>query len=181
MTNGEKGETEINNYMKRLLIVLGLVFGLTTVYGGPDKGHKKHRGKGKGKPTPEQVEAWKDKWEAAKKKRDKKRGDAKKRGNKRGPGGAFGKVVRDDAKIKELREAFAAASKKLTGKVDRKQWKDATDEQKAALRDKVRANRKEWEAAMKAHRVEVSKRIREIREEFKNNRDKVIDGNDPGE
>ena len=181
MTNGEKGETEINNYMKRLLIVLGLVFGLTTVYGGPDKGHKKHRGKGKGKPTPEQVEAWKDKWEAAKKKRDKKRGDAKKRGNKRGPGGAFGKVVRDDAKIKELREAFAAAAKKLGGKVDRKQWKDATDEQKAALRDKVRANRKEWEAAMKAHRVEVSKRIREIREEFKNNRDKVIDGNDPGE
>ena len=181
MTNGEKGEMEINNYMKRLLIVLGLVFGLTTVYGGPDKGHKKHRGKGKGKPTPEQVEAWKDKWESAKKKRDKKRGDAKKRGNKRGPGGAFGKVVRDDAKIKELREAFAAAVKKLGGKVDRKQWKDATDEQKAALRDKVKANRKEWEAAMKAHRVEVGKRIREIREEFKNNRDKVIDGNDPGE
>ena len=181
MTNGEKGETEINNYMKRLLIVLGLVFGLTTVYGGPDKGHKKHRGKGKGKPTPEQVEAWKDKWEAAKKKRDKKRGDAKKRGNKRGPGGAFGKVVRDDAKIKELREAFAAAAKKLGGKVDRKQWKDATDDEKTALRDKIKASRKEWEAAMKAHRVEVSKRIKEIRDEFKNNRDKVIDGNDPGE
>jgi hypothetical protein len=34
---------------------------------------------------------------------------------------------------------------------------------------------------MKAHRVEVSKRIKEIRDEFKNNRDKVIDGNDPGE
>ena len=46
MTNGEKEEMEINNYMKRLLIVLGLVFGLITVYGGPDKGHKKHRGKG---------------------------------------------------------------------------------------------------------------------------------------
>ena len=165
--------------MKRLLIVLGLVFGLTTVYGGPDKGHKKHRGKGK--PTPEQVEAWKAKWEAAKKKRDKKRGDAKKRGNKRGPGGAFGKVVRDDAKIKQLREAFAAAAKKLGGKVDRKQWKDATDEQKAALRDKMKASRKEFEAAMKAHRVEVSKRIKEIREEFKNNRDKVIDGNNPGD
>ena len=178
-TNGEKEETGINNYMKRLLIVLGLVFGLTTVYGGPDKGHKK--GRGKGKPTPEQVEAWKAKWEDAKKKRDKKRGDAKKRGTKRGPGGAFGKVVRDDAKIKELREAFAAAAKKLTGKVDRKQWKDATDEEKAALRDKMKASRKEWEAAMKSHRVEVGKRIREIREEFKNNRDKVIDGNDPGE
>ena len=177
MTNGEKEEMEINNYMKRLLIVLGLVFGLTTVYGGPDKGHKK--GRGKGKPTPEQVEAWKAKWESAKKKRDKKRGDAKKRGSKRGPGGAFGKVVRDDAKIKELKDAFAAAAKKLGGKVDRKQWKDATDEEKAALRDKMKASRKEWETAMKAHRVEVSKRIKEIREEFKNNRDKVIDGNDP--
>tara|TARA_R100000008_G_scaffold86395_2_gene79312 strand:- start:608 stop:1108 length:501 start_codon:yes stop_codon:yes gene_type:complete len=166
--------------MKHLLIVVGLVFGLTTAYGGPDKGPKKHRGKGK--PTPEQVEAFKAKWEAAKKKRDKKRGDAKKRGSKhRGPRGEFGKLVRDDAKIKELKEAFEAAAKKLKGKVDRNQWKDATDEEKAALRDKIKANRKEWEAAMKAHRVEVGKRIREIREEFKNNRDKVIDGNKPGE
>ena len=184
MTNGKKVGVVINNYMKRLLIVIGLVFGLTTVYGGPDKGHKK--GPGKVKTTPDdicpaapQVEAWKAKWEDAKKKRDKKRGDAKKRGSKRGPGGAFGKVVRDDAKIKELKEAFAAAAKKLGGKVDRKQWKDATDEEKAALRDKMKASRKEWETAMKAHRVEVSKRIKEIREEFKNNRDKVIDGNDP--
>ena len=45
----------------------------------------------------------------------------------------------------------------------------------------MRAARKNWDAAMKAHRVEVGKRIREIREEFKNNRDKVIDGNKPGE
>ena len=45
----------------------------------------------------------------------------------------------------------------------------------------MRASRKEWETAMKAHRVEVGKRIREIREEFKNNRDKVIEGNKPGE
>ena len=186
-TNGEKGVIEINNYMKRLLIVLGLVFGLTTVYGGPDKGHKKDRSKGKS--APKQVEVllkdicpaappakeWKVKWEDIKKKRDKKRGDAKKRGS----GGAFGKVVRDDAKIKELKEAFAAGVEKLGGKVDRKQWKDATDEEKAALRDTMKASRKEWETAMKAHRVEVSKRIKEIREEFKNNRDKVIDGNDP--
>ena len=34
---------------------------------------------------------------------------------------------------------------------------------------------------MKAHQKEVHARIKEIREEFKNNRDKVIDGNDPGE
>ncbi len=34
---------------------------------------------------------------------------------------------------------------------------------------------------MKAHRQEVGKRIREIRLEFKNKRDKVLDGNKPGE
>ena len=60
-------------------------------------------------------------------------------------------------------------------------WDTATDEEKAALRDKLRASRKEWEVAMKAHRVEVGKRMKEIREEFKNNRDKVIEGNKPGE
>ena len=49
------------------------------------------------------------------------------------------------------------------------------------MRDKLKASRKEWEVAMKAHRVEVGKRIKEIREEFKNNRDKVIEGNKPGE
>ena len=43
------------------------------------------------------------------------------------------------------------------------------------------AGRKEWYEKMKTHRQEVSKRIKEIRKEFKNNRDKVIDGNDPGE
>ena len=70
---------------------------------------------------------------------------------------------------------------KIKGKFDRKKFKDATDEEKAALRDKLRASRKEWEVAMKAHRVEVGKRMKEIREEFKNNRDKVIEGNKPGE
>jgi hypothetical protein len=43
------------------------------------------------------------------------------------------------------------------------------------------AGRKEWYEKMKTHREEVGKRIKEIRAEFKNNRDKVIDGNDPGE
>ena len=177
MTNGEKEEMEINNYMKRLLIVIGLVFSLTTVYGGPDKDYKKEPGKVKTTPddicpAATQVEPWKAKFKDVKKKQNKKRGDAKKR---------HGKVVYDDAKIKEIKEAFAAAAKKLSGNADRKQWKDATDEEKAILRDSMKSSRKEWEAAMKSHRVEVGKRIREIREEFKNNRDKVIDGNDPGE
>ena len=84
-------------------------------------------------------------------------------------------------KIKELKKQFADAANKIKGKFDRKKFKDATDEEKAALRDKLKASRKEWEVAMKAHRVEVGKRMKEIREEFKNNRDKVIEGNKPGE
>ena len=34
---------------------------------------------------------------------------------------------------------------------------------------------------MKGNREEVRTRIKEIRDEFKNKRDEVIDGNDPGE
>jgi len=150
------------------------------------------------KPTKEKPERGGKKWDSEKVKarlkavfdqRKKKRGDAKKRGNKvhdrkkgdHKKGGAFGKLVRDDAKIKELKEAFAAASKKDRKGFDRKAWKDATDDEKKALREKMAAGRKEWYEKMKAHRQEVGKRIKEIREEFKNNRDKVIDGNDPGE
>jgi len=156
--------------MKRIIIVLGLVFTMVAVDAKPNKGPK-----GKGK-------ALKERFEAAKKKRDTKRGDAKKKGQKqKGFRGELGKVVRNDAKIKELKKAFTAAEKKIKGKFDRKQFKDATDEEKAALRDKVKASRKEWETAMKAHRQEVGKRIREIRLEFKNKRDKVLDGNKPGE
>tara|TARA_R110002167_G_scaffold211441_3_gene415976 strand:+ start:718 stop:1281 length:564 start_codon:yes stop_codon:yes gene_type:complete len=121
-------------------------------------------------------------------KRRKNRGDAKKRGHKvhdskKGDkkGGAFGRLVRDDAKIKELKEAFAAAAKKGHKGFDRKAWKDSTDEEKKALREKMFAGKKEWYEKMKTHREEVSKRIKEIHKEFKNNRDEVIDGNDPGE
>ena len=123
-------------------------------------------------------------------KRKKKRGDAKKRGHKvrdhkKGAttrkGSGFGKLVRDDAKIKELKKAFAAATKKQKGAFDRAAWKDATDEEKKALREKLAASRKGWTEQMRAHQKEVHARIKEIREEFKNNRDKVIDGNKPGE
>ena len=91
----------------------------------------------------------------------------------------FGKLVKDDAKIKELREAFKAAAKKHWGGIDRDKWKDATDDEKKALREQVAASRKEWLETMKSHRQEVHARIKEIREEFKNKRDEVIDGNDP--
>ena len=150
------------------------------------------------KPTKEKPERVKKKWDhdkvkgrikAAFEKRNKHRKDAKKRGHKvrdrkkgdHKKGSGFGKLVRDDAKIKELKEAFAAAAKKGHKGFDRAAWGDATDDEKKALREKMSAGRKEWYEKMKTHREEVSKRIKEIRGEFKNNRDKVIDGNDPGE
>jgi len=145
------------------------------------------------KPTKEKPERGGKKWDSEKvkerlksafDKRKKRRGDAKKRGHKihdHKKGGSFGKLVRDDAKIKELKEAFAAAAKKGWKGLDRKAWKGATDDEKKALREKMAAGRKEWYEKMKSHREEVGKRIKEIRKEFKNNRDKVIDGNDPGE
>ena len=51
--------------------------------------------------------------------------------------GAFGKLVRDDEKIKELRESFKAAAKEQHEKVKdlHKQLKDASDEDKDGLRD----------------------------------------------
>ena len=139
----------------------------------PERGHKKW--------DPTKV---KERLKAAFEKRDKRRGDAKKRGHKvrdSKKNSGFGKLVRDDVKIKELKEAFAAATKKDYNGFDRKAWKGATDDEKKALREKMTAGRKEWYEKMKTHREEVGKRIKEIREEFKNNRDKVIDGNDPGE
>jgi hypothetical protein len=150
------------------------------------------------KPTKEKPERGGKKWDSEKvkerlkaafEKRRKHRGDARKRGHKvrdRKKGdhkkdSGFGKLVRDDAKIKELKEAFAAAAKKQKGAFDRDAWKDATDDEKKALREKMSEGRKEWYEKMKSHREEVGKRMKEIRAEFKNNRDKVIDGNDPGE
>ena len=124
----------------------------------------------------------KERLKAAFEKRKKHRGDAKKKGHKvRGPKkhSGFGKLVSDDAKIKELREAFKAAAKKQWSGFDRDKWKGATDDEKKALREQMAASRKEWMETMKSHRQEVLARIKEIREEFKNKRDEVIDGNDP--
>ena len=81
----------INSFMKRIILILGLVFSMVAVDAKPQKGPK-----GKGK-------ALKERFEAAKKKRDAKRGDAKKKGHKhKGPRGEFGKLVRNDEKIKEM-------------------------------------------------------------------------------
>ncbi len=147
----------------------------------PDKPKKEKPERGGKKWDPAKV---KERLKAAFEKRGKHRGDAKKRGNKvrgRKKVSGFGKLVRDDAKIKELKEAFAAAAKKNKTAFDRGAWKDATDDEKKALREQMSASRKGWMEQMKAHRKEVHSRIKEIREEFKNKRDEVIDGNKPGD
>ena len=179
-------------FLKRILkigLVAVVASALTTVQAQPapkpDKPAKEKPERGGKKWDPEKV---KERLKAAFEKRSKHRGDAKKRGHKvrdgkKGGkrGSAFGRLVRDDAKIKELKEAFAKASKKRWEGFDKDKWKDATDDQKKALREKLTAGKKDWMDQMKAHRVEVRKRLEEIKKEFKNKRDKVIDGNKPGE
>ena len=170
----------INRILKYGLIAV-MASVLTTVEAGPDKKPDKEKPKKERKWDSEKM---KERLKAAFDKRKKRRGDAKKRGHKvRDHKGrhAFGKLVRDDSKIKELREAFKAASEKHWKGFDTSAWKDASDEERKALREKLTASRKEWAEQMKAHRKEVYKRIEEIKKEFKNNREKVIDGNEPGE
>jgi hypothetical protein len=157
---------------------------VTTVEAGPDK--KPDREKPK-KERPEKdgkkfdSAKVKERLKAAFDKRRENRGKAKEKGQKIRQGKAFGKLVRDDAKIKELREGFKKAMDGMKGKFDKSKFKDATDEEKATLREQITASRKEWMDQVKSHRKEVHARIKEIREEFKNKRDEVIDGNEPGE
>jgi chromosome segregation ATPase len=143
------------------------------------------------KPDKEKPERGGKKWDSEKVKkrlkaafenRKKHRGDAKKRGHKvHHKGKSFGKFVSNDDKVKQLRKDFAEAAKKIKGGLDKSKFKDATDEQKEALREKMKAAHKEWAELTKSHRKEVRERIEEIKKEFKNKRDKVIDANDPGE
>jgi len=170
----------ISRILKYGLVAI-MASALTTVEAGPDRKPDKEKPKKERKWDSEKA---KERLKAAFDKRKKRRSEAKKRGHKVRDSKArhaFGKLVKDDAKIKELREAFKAASEKHWKGFDKNAWKDASDEERKALREKLSASKKEWMEQMKSHRVEVHKRIKEIREEFKNNRDKVIDGNEPGE
>ena len=151
----------------------------------PDVGDVKEGGKERPKFDVAKI---KERLKAAFDKRKKKRGDAKKEGHKVGGkkdrkgGGAFGKLVRDDEKVKELRDAFKAAAKEQHEKVKglHKQLKDASDEDKDGLREQLKGLRKDWFENMKGNREEVRARLKEIREEFKNKRDEVIDANEDG-
>ena len=94
------------------IIKCGLVAVLVSVLSTVDAHPKKNKEKPE-KPSPEKKverEKIKERLKAAFDKRKKRRGDAKKRGSKLShKGRAFGKLVRDDAKIKELREEFKIA------------------------------------------------------------------------
>ena len=156
----------------------------------PDVGDVKGDAKEGGKERPKfDVAKIKERLKAAFDKRKKKRGDAKKDGinvgGKKGPkgGGAFGKLVHDDEKIKELRESFKAAAKEQHQKTRdlHKQLKDASDEDKDGLREQLKGLRADWVEGMKGNREEVRARLKEIGEEFKNKRDEVIDANDDGD
>ena len=152
----------------------------------PDVGDVKDDAKEGGKERPKlDVAKINERLKAAFEKRKKNRGDAKKQGHKvKGKGGgAFGKLVRDDEKIKELRESFKAAAKEQHEKVKdlHKQLKDASDDDKDGLRDLLKGLRVDWVEGMKGNREEVRARLKEIREEFKNKRDEVIDANDDGD
>ena len=149
----------------------------------PDVGDVKDDAKEGGKERPKlDVAKIKERLKTAFEKRKKNRGDAKKQGHKvKGKGGgAFGKLVRDDEKIKELRESFKAAAKEQHQKTRdlHKQLKDASDEDKDGLREQLKGLRADWVEGMKGNREEVRARLKEIREEFKNKRDEVIDAND---
>ena len=104
---------------------------------------------------------------AAFEKRKKHQKYAKRKGHKiKHRGRAFGKLVRDDDKIKELREAFVAAAKEHHEKVKglHKQLKDASDEDKEGLREQLKNLRNDWFEGIKANREEVRECIKEIRE-----------------
>ena len=152
----------------------------------PDFGDVKDDAKEGGKERPKfdaaKIKEIKERLKTAFEKRKKDRGDAKKQGHKiKGKGGgAFGKLVLDDEKIKELQESFKAAAKEQHAKVKdlHKQLKDASDDDKDGLRDSLKGLRSDWVEGMKGNREEVRARLKEIREEFKNKRDEVIDAND---
>ena len=168
-------------YLTKIGLLAALAVSLTTVEAHPKKDKEKPE-----KPRPENKidrEKIKERLKVAFEKRKKHHKDSKKKGHKiHHKGRAFGKLVRDDEKVKELRDAFAAAKDHHSKIKDlHKQLRDASDEDKEGLREQLKGLRIDWFEGMKGNREEGRNRIKEIRNEFKNKRDEVIDGNNPGE
>ena len=90
----------------------------------------------------------------------------------------------DKDKIKERFKAAAEKRKKhIESKKRRHHWKDKKidSEELNELREKMKELHKELHELRKKHREEMKKRMEGIKKEFKNNRDKAIDDNKPGE
>ena len=127
----------MKNILKIGLVTLFTV-SLTTAEARPNKDKEKPE-----RPKPEKKidrEKIKERLKAAFEKRKKHHKDSKKKGHKlHHKGKAFGKLVRDDEKVKELRESFAAAAKEHHSKVRdlHKQLKDASDEDKDGLWEQI--------------------------------------------
>ena len=92
----------------------------------------------------------------------------------------------DKEKVKERFKA--ALEKRKKHRKDKKpkslgRWdgKRIQSEELNELREKMRELSKELHELRKKHAEEMKKRIAEIKKEFANKRDKVIDGNKPGE
>ena len=92
----------------------------------------------------------------------------------------------DREKVKERLKAAAEKRKKQRGTKKPKhfgRWdgKRIQSEELNELREKMRELTKELHELRKKHAEEMKKRMAEIKKEFANKRDKVIEGNKPGE
>jgi uncharacterized membrane protein len=73
-------------------------------------------------------------------------------------------------KLETQRETFVTAQKELA-----KQWKDASTEEREALREKMRENRQNFKDTQRTLREDIRERLAGLRKDFVNNRDKVLD------
>jgi hypothetical protein len=81
------------------------------------------------------------------------------------------------AEIKALIEEAKKAQQDFVAKQLelRKQLKDATAEQRDAIKEEMKANRDKWREIQKEKWMDIRKAVAERRKEFKNNRDAVLD------
>ena len=96
---------------------------------------------------------------------------------------SFGKLVVDDEQIKEIRESFRTA---ITDQAERfkqliESLDGSTEDNKESLRESLKSLRTEWLESLKVNREEFCLRIKEIRNEFKNDREDILDSNEGDE
>ena len=88
----------------------------------------------------------------------------------------------DREKMKERFKVAHDKRKKRRNEIKRKfSGKDIQSPELNEIREKLRELHKELLELRKEHQKEMKKRMMEIKKEFANKRDKVIDGNKPGE